>query len=340
MDTYLDVLINNKYYTQRRPNSKIIRYDFDRTNPHYYNLLDELPLDVKEEIEKILEIRESPEEYFVYEVKNKEVKICSIRKPDYVKNVEIPDEIYRMKVTKISHMFFMNTHIERLTIGKNVEELPPTMCHGCKNLQEVILPEHLTCIPMATFMGCKKLEKINTENIQFIDDDAFRNCESLKKVNLNSVAMIESSAFQNATNLEIVELPWIRTIYCDAFRECANLKMVIFGNNLSEIKPSAFKFCKSLTTLYLPDSLKKITNGCFAGCEQLFDVRFPANLETISYQAFAKTRISSISIPNSVKLIEEDAFSGVKFNKIYLSKNTVYTNAFDESEIKKITLYD
>jgi len=69
-----------------------------------------------------------------------------------------------------------------------------------------------------------------------------------------------------------------------------------------------FCYCESLQKVTLPKNLKHISRQCFYGCSSLKEITLPEGLETIGDSAFAKSGLESITIPNSVLLIDEYAF--------------------------------
>lgn len=341
MDTYLDILIGGKYYKQRRENSKIIRYDYDLNNPHYFSIKEELPTFVQEEIEKVKDIQEHPEDYFEYEkINDKSIRLTSFRNHKNAMNVFIPKSINGMDVTKIGSIFFMHNSVVRIVMPDTVEELSEAMCHGCKDLKEVVLSPNITEIPSGCFMACFKLNKINVENIQFFGTDSFRNCSELININLNSAILADDGSFQDCYKIKEINAPKLIEIGNSAFRECNSLERITTSPYLTKMKYSAFKACCNLEEIYLPDTLKEIPEHCFENCTLLSKVRYPAKLQKIGFYAFARTNLEEITLPNTVQLIEAEAFSDIKFKKINLSKNTLYSGVFDNSEICKINFYD
>ncbi len=92
---------------------------------------------------------------------------------------------------------------------------------GCKNLQEVILPDNLTSIESYSFNACTNLRKIFIpEQLVTIKSSAFDSCFNLKSVILsNNIKIIEDYVFANCSSLTDVyytgtEEEW-RTINID-----------------------------------------------------------------------------------------------------------------------------
>ena len=129
-----------------------------------------------------------------------------------------------------------------------------------------------------------------------------------------------------------------------AFYECRNLTSVTIANSVTSIGRSAFSHCCSLTSITIPNSVMNIKQYAFYGCSGLTSITIPNSVSSIGYQAFYRcTGLTSITvdkgntyydsrdnsnalietesntlikgcnntiIPNSVKSIEDWAFSG------------------------------
>lgn len=84
--------------------------------------------------------------------------------------------------------------------------------------------------------------------------------------------------------------------------------------------------CK-VERVILPSTITKIGGGAFAYCLKLSSINLPEGLIVIEKRAFARTSLSKLYIPNSVRIIGDDAFwSGIKGEMI-------------TSEIENLPLY-
>ncbi len=107
----------------------------------------------------------------------------------------------------------------------------------------------------------------------------------------------------------------VKTIDSDAFRG-TNLANVTFAANstLETIGYQAFKLT-DLTDITIPASVKTIGGNAFMDCQQLETVTIedssekPSQLTTIASNAFERTKITTITLPKSVKDID-NAFRG------------------------------
>ena len=110
-----------------------------------------------------------------------------------------------------------------------------------------------------------------------------------------------------------------------AFSYMVRLEEIVIPNSVTTIDFGAFSGCTHLKKITLPEGLKSIPERCFLNTA-LDEIVLPEALETIGRCAFqceyrdketygypiehVYSKLSQIVIPNSVKRIEESAFSG------------------------------
>ena len=170
---------------------------------------------------------------------------------------------------------------------------------------------------------------------------------SLKKVSLIGADKTPQNAFINMKIEEIVLGDGIKTLGTSTFQNCVNLKEISLPDGVERLGVSAFNGCTSLQKLRVPDSLEKIESIVFANCKALTfttsggvnylgnetnkyvlafslaelkeDVEIEETTKFIVENAFQDTDIKSVSIPASVKVIGNNAFSRCN----YLAKVTI-----------------
>ena len=172
-------------------------------------------------------------------------------------------------------------------------------------------------------------------------DGPFANTESLTDVTIaNGSTFIDSAMFDNSGIKEITIPDSVTWIGSNAFRNTRNLSSVNISNNsaLERIGWTAFSG-SGITSIYLPSTVNFVDVGAFAGCEKLKTVRMSENITCNDYQTergydtgifngctsltsiifpegiqrigrcwFFDSPIESITIPSSVKEIEDSAF--------------------------------
>ena len=161
------------------------------------------------------------------------------------------------------------------------------------NLTSVIIPNSVTIIGEAAFVGCNSLTSIDIPNsVISIGNSAFENCESLTSVNIpNSVAYIGENAFNSCSSLT---------------------SSITIPNSVTSIEDGLFSGCSSLTSVNIPNSVAYIGNYAFSGCSSLTSVNIPNSVAYIGENAFnsCSSLTSSITIPNSVTSIGDGVFYG------------------------------
>ncbi len=208
-------------------------------------------------------------------------------------------------------------------------------------------------------------------NVTKIGDETFYYCSNLRNVTIpNSVTEIGKQAFCNS-RLESVEIPnSVTSIGEAAFQNCSSLTSVIIPNSVTEIEAQAFNGCKALKTVvnfsnltikrdknngyvgYYADKVINIPNG-FAEGDFIFKdlegvktlcgyfgsdtvIVLPENCKGENYvigeYAFADcSSLTSVTIPNSVTSIENNAFyrcHGLTDITIGNSVTSIGNNAF------------
>ena len=117
--------------------------------------------------------------------------------------------------------------------------------------------------------------------------------------------------FDNPCQIKSVTIPGsVQHIEWEAFSYCPNLeKVVIKEGQLTEIGGYyIFENCESLKSVELPDNVKTIGKWAFAACPNLESVTMNG-VERIEEGAFCG--LTSVHLPNSLKFIGDEAFSGV-----------------------------
>ena len=117
-------------------------------------------------------------------------------------------------------------------------------------IKKLIVADGVTTIGNDTFIGCKNLEEIDLpESITKIGDSAFRDCLGLEDIEIPaSVKSLGHYAFYGCDGIKEIAIPeGVKSLGNYAFRNCSNLKSVTLPESLASIGKGAFMECSSLT---------------------------------------------------------------------------------------------
>lgn len=218
-----------------------------------------------------------------------------------------------------------------------------TLIAGCKN---TIIPNSVTSISSESFYGCYDLKNILIPNsVKSIGYNAFYGCTSLP--------IIENIRYADTNIIEVTDKTLstysiregTRFIGHQAFKDCVNLVNIKIPSSVIRIESGAFDGCNSLPVVdnirYADKYLVGVTNNkqssysiqdgtlvigsrAFENCN-ITSMEIPNSVEVIDDQAFYMCHnLSDIKFSNSLQSIGNDAFNGCSFNSIRIP-NTVTT---------------
>ena len=246
------------------------------------------------------------------------------------KRIKIADTYEGVPVTTIGVAAFENKSITSVIIPDSVRIIESYAFLSCAALKSITIPDSVTTINAYAFSGCSSIANVNfgeNSELEIIEHDAFSSCTNLTSVTIpNFVTKIESAAFQ----------------------ECGKLSSLTIGNSVESIGSRAFAGC-NLSSVTIPDNVKNIGVGAFSKSSSFIyndtrhtpeqiegsviyvdkwavglvdnptSVAFREGTVGIADRAFEHTNIVGLSqpsklrtvvIPNSVKYIGNEAFSG------------------------------
>ena len=188
-------------------------------------------------------------------------------------------------------------------------------------LKEVILPEGLISIEEAAFAHCTALEKLNVPStVNTLGRWILENTKVTSFTIPQGVTEIPASCFYGSAITTINIPPSVKTIGNWAFQDA------------------------KLTEVVIPSSVTSIGKWAF-GCENnnptLQSVIIEANITEIPVCCFyLQTKLTSLSLPEGITAIGDDAFCGCKISSLTLpsSLKTIGARAFSNNGITQLTI--
>lgn len=163
-----------------------------------------------------------------------------------------------------------------------------------------------------------------TYTVTSIGNSAFSQKSNIATVAFpDTLTKIGDDAFDRCYNLEgELKLPnGLEEIGSYAFFSDSKIKTVIFPDTLICIGNQAFMSCYGLEgTLTLPEGLKEIGSSAFSGSAEfagyvnnkmmnITAVNLPNSLEKLGYNAFHACKITSVTVPEQITVLESGVFS-------------------------------
>lgn len=256
-----------------------------------------------------------------------------------------------------------------LTIPDSVVEIGEGAFRDCKNLNGTLtLGKNLRTIGKEAFYWCAFTGSLTIpEGVAEIADGAFSSLHQFNRDGMfngtltlpSTLKTIGAEAFAYTDfSGELLIPDGVTSIGANAFKECDGFGgLLSLPDNVKTVGESAFYLCKGFTGLKLSASLTKIEERSFAhmyglktevvipegvteigesafSCSHMPSVRFPSTLKKIGKQAFyltfGLTNYSTITFPNGLEVIEDEAFDSCYF------KNAVVLPASIKSIGKKV----
>lgn len=264
----------------------------------------------------------------------------------YDEKVTVPDVIDSYTVSCISsNAFSKEVALKEVTVPDSVIYISYEAFNECESLTTVNLGSGIEDFSEA-FVECPKLSIINISEdnkklksvnglVYSKDGEDFLYCPSGVSGTVNVASgteYIEYYAFYYCDKITKINLPdSVKEISSFAFYQCDSLKSIKLSANLEAIPYDMILYCKSLKSITVPKGVKEIESQAFAGIENLESIyvssenKYFSAVNGVLYNktktellACPTAKTGSLTIPKTVKTIEEYAFSGSNLSKLGL----------------------
>lgn len=169
-------------------------------------------------------------------------------------------------------------------------------------------------------------EEYRGKAIDTINALAFSAATSITELYIpDTVTKIEKNAFNACNNIETIRIPFIG----DSL-STSNIFGYIFGSDSHETQKVFVP--ANLHKVIISDQVETIWSNAFYGCTQIYTVVIPNKLRAMYENAFTGTSISKFVIPDSVQYVYESFYGCDKLQGIYVSSLnrflSITTNGF------------
>ena len=280
-------------------------------------------------------------------------KTTLVRCPEGKKDYEIPAGV----ITIGTHAFFGCSRLTSVFIPEGVTSVGKGAFNGCSGLTSITLPKSLTSIDGYAFCYCGSLTSISIpDGITSISEYTFYRCSALTTITIpESVTSIGNSAFVACSSLTSISIPEsVTSIGNFAFDECERLTDIIveIGNKhycsengvLYNFDKTILKRCpEAKEECDILESVTSIDDFAFYSCSRLSIVTIPESVTSIGNSAFGGCGMTSITIPKGVTFIGISGFYNCSFltEITYLADEPIKVDyeIFSDETYETATLY-
>ena len=277
-----------------------------------------------------------------------------------------------------NNTFYGCNAITTVNIPNTVTSIGSQAFYQCSALTSVNIPSGITSIENRTFTRCSSLASVNIPNtVTSIGESAFNGCFALTSVNIPSgVTTIAQYCFNGCSALTSINIPsGVTTIAQGCFSGCSSLPSITIPNGTTYIGESAFKGCSALTSINIPSNVASIGNQAFYDCASLATLTvdanntnysaqdnilydknkttllcYPGGLTATSYSSFLSSvttigeysfdnnYLTSLTMPNTITTIEENAFNSCpSLSSVVLSSNVTHLGYYTFAHCSSLT---
>ena len=256
-----------------------------------------------------------------------------------------------------TNAFIACVNLNSVAVPNTVTLIDSNAFYACNGMSSITIPSSVTNIKTTAFMGCVNLNTVyysgsigdwcgitfedpisnpisqSSNATLYIGGSACTGAQIIPQ----GTTTIGNFAFNGYLGLTAITIPSsITTIGVDAFNECVNLTTVNYNaSNCSDFESSPFFGCSQLSTVNIGSSVQRIPDEFLHVGDSLLlltSISIPNSVTYIGENAFFNcSGLTSIVIPNSVTTIGPGAFtrcSSVSTLTIGSSVNCIGASAF------------
>ena len=201
--------------------------------------------------------------------------------------------------------------VTSLTLPDSLVSIGDSAFRDCDQLTSVYFGSGLQSIGSSAFRRTGIVDLELPDSLTELGTYAFDSCPELRSVNTgNGLTEIIRNAFSNCPKLENLTIgSGIKIIYYFAFENCPSLTGVVIPPSVNNAYDNAFDK-GAVTDLYPDFTIQNYVLTKYTGTEDT--VAIPNVVQTIGDRAFAGSKVTSVTIPNSVTKIDSGAFKNCR----------------------------
>ena len=181
-----------------------------------------------------------------------------------------------------------------------------------ETLTTLYIPDSLEYIGNNAFEGCLDLKNIEFGNgIKYVGTHAFYNTAWYDSLSDGAtyIGNILYKYKDDTANTQFDIRNGTTIIANGAFENCENLVTVTMTDSVTDIGDYAFAGCINLENIALSNNITRINESVFGSCTSLGSIKLPDGIESIGECAFYCSGLKSIALPDSIRIIENDAYA-------------------------------
>lgn len=237
----------------------------------------------------------------------------------YVTSISIPDGI-----TYIGESAFASCRLMEgsIVIPGGIKTVSKNAFAYCGNLRSVTFSEGIRTIEASAFTDCAKLDSLSfPSSLEYVGTLAFARCSGVSSIEFQSgVCELDDYSFSELPLLTGVTIPdTVERLGEGTFYRCSGLVDVSLGTGIVEIALGAFDETKLWSAD--PASNDVYVDGWFLGCKDNTVNILNIKQDTVGIASFAlygNSGLSTLVIPDSVKIVGEGAFGKMAINTAIL----------------------
>lgn len=266
----------------------------------------------------------------------------AFRESTYTGSLTIPDSVVEIGKGAFYQCENLNG---TLTLGRSLRTIGKEAFYWCAFTGSLTIPEGVAEIADGAFSSLHQFNRDGMFNgtltlpstLKTIGAEAFAYTDFSGELLIpDGVTSIGANAFAKCDGFGgTLSLPdSVKTVGEWAFYLCEGFTGLKLSASLTKIEERSFAHMYGLKTeVVIPEGVTEIGEGAFS-CSHMPSVRFPSTLKKIGKQAFyltfGLTNYSTITFPNGLEVIEDEAFDSCYF------KNAVVLPASIKSIGKKV----